>query len=326
METIRCLELFKAVVNHKSFCKAAAANHLPPESVTRAVQKLETELGVRLLHRTTRKVALTDVGMSVYDRAVSLLDSYLEIQRVGEESSRRLTGTIRVAIHRLLGFEVLSSALDEYMRSHNNVSLEVEFFDDRDDPLGNGSDIAISLQADIPDFYIAKRISSLSMSLYVGARFSKNGNTIAPSDILPEDRLSAGARTWNLILEGSDKRLSLPCNSRFRSDSAEAIAMATVGGLGIALLPSTVAAPYVDARRLFPLFENWKSEPLAITIIYRSRRFVPERVRSLISYVNEGINLRKQIDVTKTLSDGVLDGRVCEKKRDQISQLLSVDV
>lgn len=112
MHTIKCLELFKAVAEHKSFTRVAAANNIAPSAVTRAIQELETELGVRLFHRTTRKLSVTDVGMSVYNRAVSLLDNYSEIKGISEACSGTMSGTVRVAIQRLLGFDSLSLTLE----------------------------------------------------------------------------------------------------------------------------------------------------------------------------------------------------------------------
>jgi LysR family transcriptional regulator for bpeEF and oprC len=290
MQTIKCLELFKAVAEHKSFTKAAALQNLSPAVVTRAIQKLETELGVRLLHRTTRKLAVTDVGMTVYERTVTLLDSYSEIKGIGETSSGTMSGTVRVAIQRVVGFDTLSSMLDGYMQSHHNVALDIDVFDAGQDPLGAGADIAISVQSDVREQYIAKPIGSLSLSLFAGVRFSAHTNAISPSDLRPQERMSVGGKQWGLVAAGSGRRLSLPCDSRFRSASAQAIAMAAVQGFGIALLPPAAAKPYVDAGQLFPVFEAWSSDPVPVSISYRSRQFQPERVRNLIAYVSENMD------------------------------------
>lgn len=317
MQMIKCLELFKAVAEHKSFSKAALANNLAPAAVTRAVQELETELGVRLLHRTTRKLSVTEVGMTVYNRAVLLLDSFTEIKEIGEASARTMSGTVRVAIQRLLGLDALSSVLDEYMQSYPNVTVDVDFFDDGDDPLGCGADIAVSFQPEVRDVYIARQIGSRSMSLFAGIRFSANTNAGSPSDLLPQERMSVGGTPWDLLAEGSGKRLLLPCGSRFRSNSPQAIAMAAVQGFGIALLPSAAAKPYVDAGQLFPLFDTWHTESVPVAISYRSRQFVPERVRSLISYVSENMDRR---DVDRAIPHKVARSRPTQ--RDGISQLL----
>ncbi|WP_181969708.1 LysR family transcriptional regulator [Paraburkholderia sp. DHOC27] len=320
MQIIKCLELFKAVAEHKSFSRAALANNLAPGAVTRAVQELEAELGVRLLHRTTRKLSVTDVGMTVYNRAVLLLDSFTEIKEIGEASSRTMSGTVRVAIQRLLGFDALSSVLDGYMQSHTNITVDVDFFADGDDPLGCGADIAISLQPEVRDVYIARQISSLSMSLFAGVRFSANTNAGSPADLLPEERMSVGGTSWDLLAEGSGKRLHLPCGSRFRSSSPEAIAVAAVQGFGIALLPPDAAKPYVEAGQLFSLFDGWHSASVPVAISYRSRQFVPERVRSLISYISENID-RRDVDGS-TLAEVA-----CKRpmRKDDIAQLLALD-
>jgi LysR family transcriptional regulator for bpeEF and oprC len=323
MQTIKCLELFKSVAEHKSFSRAAAANNLAPAAVTRAIQELETELGVRLLHRTTRKLSVTDVGMTVYNRALLLLDSYSEIKGIGETCSRAMSGTVRVAIQRVLGFDALSSVLDGYMNSHDNVAVDVDFFDAGDDPLGNGADIAISLRDEVRDVYIAKQISSLSMSLFAGIHFSANTNSTSPSDLLPRERLSVGGSPWDLIAEGSGRSVALPCESRFRSASPQAIAMAAVQGFGIALLPLAAAKPYVDAGQLFPLFEAWRSEPVPVSISYRSRQFVPERVRSLISYIGENINLHDRAEVKQGRLNKPSLNRA--ETKDAVSQLLALD-
>ncbi len=320
---IKCLELFKAVADHKSFSGAALANNLAPAAVTRAIQELETELGVRLIHRTTRKLSVTDVGMTVYNRAVLLLESFTEIKEIGDASSRTMSGTVRVAIQKLLGFNALSSLLEGYMQSHSNVTVDVDFFDDGDDPLSRGADIAVSLEHEVRDLYIAKKIGSLSMSLFAGTRFSTNTNAGSPYDLLPQERMSVGGSPWDLLAEGSGKRLLLPCGSRFRSSSPQAIAMAAIQGIGIALLPPDAAKPYVDAGQLFPLFDAWHSESVPIAISYRSRQFVPERVRSLISHVSENFDLRDRRNVDRAIPMKVACSRPTQM--DDISLLLALD-
>lgn len=305
MHTIKCLELFKAVAEHKSFTRVAAANNIAPSVVTRAIQDLETELGVRLLHRTTRKLSVTDVGISVYNRAVSLLDNYSEIKGISEACSGTMSGTVRVAVQRLLGFDSLSLTLDQYMRSHVSVTVSIDFFDAGDDPLAGGADIAISLQSEVRDVYIARQIDSFSMALFGGKRFLAETNALSPSDIPPPERMSTSGSPWDLMARGSGRHLVLPCDSRFRSASPQAIASAAAQGLGVALLPSAVANPYVKAGELFPVFEAWTSLPTPISMSYRSRQFVPERVRGLISYISDTVSLRNRSEVSLSVRNPI---------------------
>ncbi|ASL47725.1 HTH-type transcriptional regulator DmlR [Burkholderia sp. AD24] len=310
MHTIKCLELFKAVAEHKSFTRVAAANNIAPSAVTRAIQELETELGVRLFHRTTRKLSVTDVGMSVYNRAVSLLDNYSEIKGISEACSGTMSGTVRVAIQRLLGFDSLSFTLDQYMCSHDNVTVSVDFFDAGDDPLASGADIAISLQSEVRDVYIARQIDSLGMSLFGGKRFLAESNALFPSDLLPQQRMSPGGSPWDLVARGSERHLVLPCDSRFRSASPQAIASAAVQGLGVALLSSAIANPHVKAGELFPVFEAWTSLPVPVSISYRSRQFVPERVRGLIAYISDSMGLRHRSDVSLSVRNLIQSAQI----------------
>ncbi|HSI59572.1 MAG TPA: LysR family transcriptional regulator [Ideonella sp.] len=292
MDRLKALAIFKAVAEHGSFARAATALDLSPAAVTRTLQELESLLAVRLLQRTTRRVALTPVGEDVLARAQSLLASYDELSSMSSLCGAEPAGKVRLSAPAWLARHFLGGALAAYLASCPKVSLELKLRAGEAELLEEDADLSLCLAADLKPSLIARKLGQANVGLYASpAYLARKGEPSHPGQLPAHDGLTGGTAradpVWRFSAASGRAREQVAVKAVLNANQPEALLAAAVHGAGLALLPDFLAEEALASGQLRRLLPGWQAEPLSLHLVYASRKHQPLSVRRLMEALTE---------------------------------------
>jgi DNA-binding transcriptional LysR family regulator len=275
------IALFVRVVQAGSFTAAGASLGLPTSSVSRAVARLEDDLGARLLHRTTRKLSLTDTGQHYYGRMQTVVAEAEEASAAvaGFEGAPR--GLVRVAAPVDLGLTHLPALVKKLIQRHPGLILELVLSSRRADLVEDGIDLAIRGGRLEDSSLVARKIAETELGLFASpAYLQRRGRPRAVKDIARHDCILYGTRAGRLPwrLRGPRGEETARPSGPIIADDMMFVREMVVAGMGIALLPAPTVAAEVVAGRMVRLLPRYAVHGGALYLVWPSRRLVPARV------------------------------------------------
>src|SRR5687768_11572765 len=259
---------FARVVEARSFSDAARALGVSKSAVSARVAKLEERLGVRLLHRTTRRLALTADGVRLYERCARIVTEADEAAEVAQGASAVPRGTLRV--HAPSGFAQahLTSAMGDFMRAHPKLRIELRLSDRLPDVAADEIDVALVVAGRLADSGLTTRkLASLRVAVCAApAYLRKKGIPFRPQDLVHHQCLSHSIRQSadDLRFQTDEGAVSMASLSSLLVDDARFLREAAVGGLGIVMLPELLVADDLAAGRLFRVLADYQTIELAL--------------------------------------------------------------
>ena len=281
--------IFAKVAETGSFARAAAELAISQATVSKAVTRLEARLKTTLLHRTSRRLSLTESGRGSLEQAARLLAEGEALEAAVTLQSRHPQGRVRVAAPMSFGIGHLAPALPDFMARYPDVSLDVSFGDELVDLVGRGFDVALRISTLADSSLLARRLCGMRI-LLVGsaAYFERHGRPAHPRDLAAHRALAyAGARTgdaWRFThRRHGDFSIAVP--PVLRVNNAEALAPALCAGLGVALQPEFLVWRELQDGRLETALPDWAVPPIALHIVTPPGRDRPARVQVLIDFL-----------------------------------------
>ncbi|WP_421445887.1 LysR family transcriptional regulator [Agrobacterium tumefaciens] len=278
---------FIAVVDAGSFSGGGQAIGLTRSAVGKAVTRLETRLGVRLLYRTTRKMSVTDDGRVFYEhcsRVVSLLE---ETEASVGQKSAIPTGLLRLTVPEGFGRTHVLPSLQRYMEEWPDLQVDVNFSDRIADMVEDGFDLAVRIGTSGTDTRLISRVVAEHKSIVCAspAYLDRRGRAEIPDDLASHDCLSfksgSSKQPWRLReIDGTWSTVG--GRGRLRLDSGEAIRDAAIAGMGVAYLPSFLVNEAIADRRLEPVLTAFETQTIPIIVVYPSKRYLSAKVRRFI--------------------------------------------
>jgi DNA-binding transcriptional LysR family regulator len=289
-DTIALFHAFVRVVEAGSFTRVAEEQNSSQPTVSRQVAALEEHLGTRLFTRTTRKLTLTDDGRGFYERAKLALEAVSEAEDAVGRRRARPSGALRLAVPVVFGRLRVMPHLKGFLARYPEVSIDLVMNDGYSDLVEEGIDLAIR-SGDITDtLLIAKKIGATRRVLVAAPSYLR-GKTIpthpgdlAGHDCIPYTRVAAGV-TWRF--EGPDGPVSVEAKGPVRTQNSEGIREAVMSGLGIGFVPVWHFTDEIETGRVVVLLESFEPKPVPISAVYPSRRFVPQKTRVMIDYLEQ---------------------------------------
>jgi DNA-binding transcriptional LysR family regulator len=288
MDRFQEMRVFVAVVEAGSFVGAADAVALSKAAVSRIVSELEQRLGVRLLHRTTRRLSLTDEGEVFFARCKDLLAGVEEAEAEITERSGQAVGVLKVSAPFSYGVLRLAPLWGGFLAAHPQIQLEVTLSDRFVDLVDEGFDVAIRIARLPSSSLVSRRLSATRMVLCASPGYLKrHGTPHQPADlaghaVLAYSLLAAGD-TWEF--EGPDGPVAVRVQSRMRSNSGDICRAVALADQGIVLQPAFLVGEDLEAGRLVELMPEYKSPELGVYAVYPSRKHLLPKVRVLIDYL-----------------------------------------
>jgi DNA-binding transcriptional LysR family regulator len=277
---------FVRVVESGGFTRAAESLGLPPSSVSRSVQRLEEELGVTLLERTTRKVALTDAGRAYFERARDALAGLEEANALALDAARETHGLVRIAVP--LDFATkLGGVLAAFQALYPRIRIELTFTTSGGELVGDVVDLAITF-GKLPDSsLVARRLGNSVHQLYAAPSYlAERGTPRTVAELATHEgivqRAVGGHARWTLV--GLDGEFSVDIRGRLVADHVQIVLDAAIAGIGIAILPTFFAEPLVAEGRLVRVLPEVMSES-AMHVITHASRHLPRRVALFREYL-----------------------------------------
>jgi DNA-binding transcriptional LysR family regulator len=278
------LMLFARVADEGSFSRAAERVGLPKSTVSRRIATLESQLGERLLLRTTRKLTVTDFGHSVLEHAHQVAAEVDAAASLAQHRQIEPSGRLRVSMPADFANVVLAKMLGEFVARYSSISLEIDLSPRRVDLIGENFDLALrmgELQED--SSLAARRIATFSVGLYASPDYLKRrGVPSEPEALMEHDGLRLLKRNgepaaW-MLTRGEARWEGIP-PGRATANSPELLMRLARAGCGITAVNDHFAAEAVREGQLAPVLEDWSLPPAPGWAVFPGRRLMPARTR-----------------------------------------------
>lgn len=299
MEALQSMRVFTTAVQAGSFSAAGRSMGLSPASISRHISTLEETLGVRLINRTSRKLAPTQLGMLYFEKAQRILeqfDTLVDTISTHQESPR---GLLQVHVRTSVGSHFLAPALPRFCARHPQVKVKLWLTEEPLDVIDHDIDVAIRLgNLDEPSLVVRKLSSGVERILFANdAYLEAHGTPREPEDLIhhncltfpPEGRLQDGNATWT-FRDGKGTR-ELALSGSMQVNNAQVLREAALAGIGIALLPAWIVAEDMKAGRLRRVLPHHSTTPTTFdhsiyAVYHRAPRTSP-KVRVFIDFLAE---------------------------------------
>lgn len=289
MDRLRALEVFVEVIRRNGFARAAEALATSPANVTRIVADLEAHLGTRLLHRSSRKMSLTDSGEELYLRAKAVVEDMAEIEAIASSSTLQPQGLLRINAPLTFGVLQLAPLWPRFMSRYPDVKLQVSLIDRVVDIVEEGYDLAVRISRAGAVSHAARKLAtSHNVCCAAPAYLEKNGVPLVPLDLKQHNCIgysySSTADEWRFSdEEGSAHHVTVNCSMHVNNgDTARHAALA---GLGVIWQPTFIIGADLRAGRLVPLLPGFKLPEIDILAVFPSRRHMNAKVRAMIDFL-----------------------------------------
>ncbi|WP_425081913.1 LysR family transcriptional regulator [Ruegeria arenilitoris] len=288
MDTIQGMRTFAAVAAHSSFTEGAKQIGISTKLASKYVGQLEDRLNAQLFNRTTRSVTLTDTGRSYYERCLSLLDQFDELEGLVQKRQTELAGRIRITAPTGFGSAELIHLLKPFQTEHPKVTIELHLSDHHASMVEEGYDLAIRFGALKDSNLVARKLTDMRIVCCVSPEYlAQHGTPHEPAALSTHNCLlqTTGNMIDNWAFKGSDGEYVVSVSGNFRTNSPRAVAHMAADGLGIGRIPLYTAQPFLDTGRLQLLFEAQEAISLGLYAAYPQNRHLTARIRALIDFL-----------------------------------------
>lgn len=295
MNRLDAMQIFVRVAELASFTKAADSLGLPKASISTSVQQLESLLGTRLLHRTTRRVQLTLDGQIFYERSKDLLADMDDLEGLFQQGASNLTGRLRIDMPSGMAKNRILPRLPEFLARHPQLQLEISSTDRRVDVIREGFDCVIRVGKLSDSSLIARPLGKLELLNCVSPAYIARYGEPQTLDDLAHHHLvhyvtTLGAKStgFEFIQDGELKLRAM--NGNIIVNNSDAYSAACLAGFGIAQIPRIGAQEYIAQGQLVEILPGLRAEPMPVSLLYPNRRNLSRRVQVFMDWVSEQLS------------------------------------
>jgi len=290
MDSLGGMAIFARVVEARSFSGAARQMGLSKSAVSKQIGQLEDRLGARLLDRTTRRIALTEVGRVFYEHAARMMAEAQAAEEAVTSLHEMPRGLLRINLPMSFGMAHIVPALPDFLDRCPELKIDIAFSDRYVDLLEEGFDLAVRIARLTDSSLIAKRLAPNHMVICGSPDyFAKHGEPQKPDDLAAHSCLgytyAADTDHWKFLVGG--KPLSVRVGGRFRANNGDALRIAALGHQGLIYSPSFMVGKDIVAGRLRVVLMEYMPDDSAIYAVYPSRRYLTPKVRAFIDFLVE---------------------------------------
>lgn len=289
MDRLECDRMFVAVMEGGSFTAAAERLGTSSGQASKLVSRLEGELGVRLLNRTTRAVSPTEAGQAYFDRLRPLLDEFDSLDQAVKNISQIPRGRLRVTAPLTFGEAELTPALNDFALRYPEIELDVSFSDRLVNLVDEGFDMAVRVGRPSDSSLVARKLRDVRIIVVGAASYlEQRGEPVLPQDMTKHDCIiDTNFREPNRwpFRRPDGEIFAVPVTGRLRYSNAEACLCAAQAGLGLAYVPSFVATGAIRAGKVRRLLEAFETEPFGVYALYPHSRHLAAKVRVLVDFL-----------------------------------------
>ncbi|SKC31139.1 LysR family transcriptional regulator [Photobacterium piscicola] len=292
LENLQQMVILAAIGHEQNFTRAADRLGISKSQVSKQVRFLEERLGCQLVQRSTRTVALTEIGLQYADYGQQLVDTVNEAEAMVAGYRNEIKGVLRIGIAQSFGNIHITSALAEFQKSNPELELEISLFDHRPNLLEEGFDCWIAIHEHPPEGMVARKLATCEFVVVASPDYiAQHGQPETPSDLRRHNCITYQSRerkyvNWAFSRDGVQQ--SIRVRGNYRIDNAPAVLDAAVSGLGIAYLSTYLMTDELDNHKLIQLLPEWKTTvDLPIYAVYPRRKYLAPKVRCFIDFMAE---------------------------------------
>jgi DNA-binding transcriptional LysR family regulator len=290
MDRLACNRMFAAVMELGSFAAAAARLGTSSGQASKLVARLESDLGVRLLNRTTRALSPTEAGQAYYDRLRAILDDLDALDQSVRNVAARPSGRLKVTVPLSFGTTGLRACLNEFALAYPEILLDVSFTDRLVSLVDEGFDAAIRVGRPVDSSLVARKLREANTILVASGEYlARHGEPMHPkalsSHVCVIDTNFRDPFVWRF--RDGDGFMNVAISGRVRYSSAEASLGAAEAGLGIANVPDFVAEESLRAGRVRMVLRDFVDKPMGIYAMYPPGRHLAVNVRAFVDFLAE---------------------------------------
>lgn len=281
MADLNSIRIFVTVAQFESITRAARSLGMPPSTVSRRLSLLESQLGVSLLKRTTRRVSLTAQGRDYFSQCQEPLSLLQDAERVLTQAQKKPEGLLRITVPVIFGREPFLDFMSRFQNDHPAIHLDLFITNAFVDLIAENFDVAIRF-GDLRDSSIvAKRLGRSVRYVVATPEYLKGRSVPAePPDLQGHPCVLLNGRNgesdWELV--SARKKVSVHVSGSISSRDFDSVSGFVRRGHGIGLLPSTYCEEPIAKGRLVRLLPQWSSPPISLFAVYPSRKFLPSRL------------------------------------------------
>lgn len=290
MDRLDCDRMFVAVLDFGSFAEAAKRLGTSPGQASKLVSKLEADLGVQLIKRTTRALSPTEVGLAYHSRLKGLIEEFDSLDASVRNASSAPSGRLRISAPISFGTAQLAPRLLDFAKAFPDIQLDVGFSDRMVNLVEEGFDMAVRIGRPADSSLIARKLCNVRIVL-VAARpyLETRGHPRTPADLADHDCIIDtnfhDPFHWPFAGANGEAPVSVAISGRIRFSNGEACLAAAEAGLGIARVPSFIAGPRIREGAVIPVLNEAETLTYGVYAVYPPARHLALKVRSLVDFL-----------------------------------------
>ena len=291
MDLLSAMRSFRRIVELGSFSRASEDLSLSPAGLSKQIRLLEEHLGTVLLHRTTRRMSLTDPGSLYFAECCRILDQLEDLERNISESATAISGRLRVNVPISFGLLVVSPLLPDFIAAHPELKIDLVLSDQLLDVVGAGFDISIRIRPELQDSsLVARRLADAEQIICASpAYLARRGTPTLTEELHQHDcliySLSDNPATWRLTGPGGGTAVTV--EPRISANNSLILRDLLVAGAGIGSLPSFVANPSLRSGALVRILRDHRLPTRHVYAVYPTSRHLLRKVRVFVDYLAE---------------------------------------
>jgi len=291
MDRLQQFFIFTEVAKRQSFSEVAHRLDLPRSTVTSAIQQLETHYGVRLFHRTTRKVSLTQDGQRILPECQNLLFDYEQLEQLIQTQKQHYRGTLKISMPSRIVHQVIIPELSDFYQRYPDIHLQLNSSDDMTDLIEKGIDCVVRVGELDSSSLIARFIGHLVMVNCASPHYLKQYGTPEQLEDLSHHKLinyagAVGEKQGEFVYQGG----TVMVDSALSVNNTEAYSAAACAGLGIIQVPYYDVQDKIEQGILVEVLSAYSAPSLPLNILYPNRSYIPKRLEVFMSWVGEVLN------------------------------------
>lgn len=288
---------FAQVVEHGGFSAAERATDIPKSKLSRRVYNLEERLGVRLIQRSSRHFAVTDIGMNIYRHAQVMLSAAQAAHDLVDHLSTEPRGTIKVSLPVSIAQNEMAKILPDFLKKYPEIKVQMMITNRRVDIINEGFDLALRVRTSLDDDpnLVIRQFEKIEQHLFASQGYLNEFGDLKTPEQLSEHKILSMAEEHTeqfLVLQNEQQQQKkIRINPTVMGSDLNMLAQLAASGCGITLLPDNVVQQYVERGELVRVLSDWKMAHGIFHLVHPSRRGLLPAVRVFIDYLVEHLHL-----------------------------------
>ncbi|WP_339773232.1 LysR family transcriptional regulator [uncultured Paraglaciecola sp.] len=277
---------FVAVAETHSFTAASKQLGTSVAHISRQVSALETRLKIKLFHRSTRKVVLSESGEVYYQQCRRVLDNLADAEKLVSNFHDTPKGNVRLTAPITYGEEVIMPIVNEFLLAYPEINVRVDLSNQRADLLYEGYDFAIRLGHLADSNLIARKLSARKLIACATPDYlTLHGEPINLDDLSQHNCLVGTADSWRFMHNNKSEKILI--SGRLRCNSGHSLVKAALKNIGLIQLPDYYVQPYIETGELIPVLDNYQMTEEGIWALYPDKHYLPNKIKVLLDFIQQ---------------------------------------